>query len=293
MNVMERTVVLLSLLICPQSGFCAEPINVWPDLAPGETTNNIGAVLPFRSAEQPRVTRVTGITCPTFTVHPANNPNGSAAVILPGGGFRKVVPDKEGTEAAEWLNHLGITAFVVSYRTTDKPTISDWRKPLQDAQRTLSLVRDEASRWGLDRERIGLIGFSAGGQVAARLLSDTENRLYERIDHIDDVPYRPDFSVLVYPWKIYDADRDSLSEGIMVTENNPPTFIVHTDDDASSSVGAALYYAGLRKQQISAELHVYGNGGHGYGLRPVPGSQISSWPDHAAHWLATQQLLNH
>ena len=109
---------------------------------------------------------------------------------------------------------------------------------------------------------------------------------------IDDVPFRPDFAVLVYPWNIYDAERDSLVDGIIVSEMCPPTFIVHTHDDASSSVGAALFYAGLRKLNIPAELHVYGNGGHGYGLRPVDGSQISSWPNHAAHWLGTQKLLN-
>ena len=293
MSIIERTVLLLTMLVCLPTGFAAEPIDVWPGLAPGETTRNIGDVLPFRSTEQPRVTRVTGITFPTFTVHPANDPNGSAAVILPGGGFRKIVPDKEGTEAAHWLNRLGISAFVVRYRTTNSKAVAGWRKPMQDAQRTLSLVRSDANRWGLKKDCIGLVGFSAGGQVAARILSDSVTRSYDRVDDIDDVPYRPDFAVLVYPWEIFDADRDSLVEGIKVKKNSPPTFIVHTDDDGSSSVGAALYYVGLRKLNISAELHVYGNGGHGYGLRAVRGSQISSWPDHAAHWLETQKLLNH
>ena len=289
---MERTVLLVTVLMCLPAGFAAECVEVWPDLAPGETTRDTGDVLPFRAGEQPRVTRVTGITFPTFTVHPAKGPSGSAAVILPGGGFRKIVPDKEGTEAAHWLNSLGVSAFVVRYRTTHKGA-AGWRKPLQDAQRTLSLVRSKADHWGLKKDRIGLVGFSAGGQVAARILSDSAKRSYNRIDDIDDVPYRPDFAVLVYPWEIYDADRDSLVPGIVVRKDSPPVFIVHTDDDGSSSVGAALYYVGLRKLNISAELHVYGNGGHGYGLRAVQGSQISSWPDHAAHWLKTQKLVNY
>jgi len=275
------------------TGLCDEPHDVWPELAPGETKRNTGETLPFRPHENPPVTRVVRITQPTFTVHQPDNPNGSAAVILPGGGFGKIVPDKEGTEAADWLNDLGVTAFVVSYRTNEDKSVPGWVKPLQDAQRTLSLVRSQAARWQLDTDRIGLVAFSAGGQVGARLLSEPTKRSYDRIDDVDDTPFRPDFAVLVYPWNIYDTDNDSLVEGIMVTEQSPPTYIVHTDDDRSSSAGAALYYAALRKLQIPAALHVYGNGGHGYGLRPVKGSQISTWPQFASHWLGTQHILDH
>ncbi|MCH2203286.1 MAG: alpha/beta hydrolase [Fuerstiella sp.] len=290
---MDRIVVLLLMMTVLPSGFGADPIDVWPGLAPGETTHNVGEILPFRPTEQPPVTRVVKITRPTFTVHLAEDPNGSAAVILPGGGFGKVVPDKEGTEAADWLNRYGVSAFVLSYRTKEGSTGPAWVEPLQDAQRTLSRVRNDAGRWGLKEDQIGLVAFSAGGQVAARLLSKPVKRSYQRIDPIDDVPFRPDFAILVYPWNIYDAVNDELVPGINVTEQCPPVFLVHTDDDRSSSVGPALYYAGLRRLQIPAELHIYGNGGHGYGLRHVNGSQISSWPDHAIHWLATQKILNH
>ncbi len=287
---MNRMILVLLLLTSSRGG-AEEPLDVWPGLAPGEATGNVGEKLPFRTDESPPVTRVIKISRPTFTVHPAANPNGSAAVILPGGGFGKVVPDKEGTEAADWLNKHGVTAFVVRYRTSEDSSVPGWSKPLQDAQRTLSLVRSQAERWSLKPDRIGLVGFSAGGQVAARLLSDPVQRAYERIDDADDTPFRPDFAVLVYPWKIYDTTNDALVDGVSVTEQNPPTFLVHTDDDRSSAVGTALYYTGLRKRQIPAELHVYGNGGHGYGLRPVKGSRISSWADLAAHWLTTQHLL--
>lgn len=288
----ELLQLTLFLLLSVRTGWSAEPHDVWPALAPGESTSNPGEILPFRPAENPPVTRVVRITRPTFTVHPSPEPNGSAAVILPGGGFGKVVPDKEGSEAADWLNRLGVTAFVVSYRTTEDSSVAGWRKPLQDAQRTLSLVRSSAERWGLDKDRIGLVGFSAGGQVAARLLSNPDQRTWDRIDEVDDVPYRPDFAVLVYPWNIYNAERHGLVQGIDVTEHCPPTCIVHTDDDRSSAAGAALYYAELRRLRIPAELHIYGNGGHGYGLRPVKGSQISTWPDHAGFWLKTQNLLD-
>jgi acetyl esterase/lipase len=226
-----------------------------------------------------------------MTVHVAAEPTGTAVVILPGGGFGKVVPDLEGSEAATWLNHHGVSAFVLSYRTTADSQSPGWVKPLQDAQRALSLVRSRADQWGIRKDRIGLLGFSAGGQVAARLLSDGDHRSYDRLDETDDVSHRPDFAILIYPWNMYDAKTENLIEGVVVPKNCPPTYLVHTDNDRSSSLGAVLFYAGLKKHGIPAELHVYGNGGHGYGLRAVTGSQISSWPDHAAHWLGTRGLL--
>lgn len=279
-------IVLLLASVATRSAAAGEPpLNVWPGLAPGETTFNHGEVLPFRPSETPRVTRVIKISCPTITVHLADEPNGSAMIILPGGGFGKIVPDKEGTEAADWLNSHGIAAFVLSYRTTEDKSTPGWKKPLQDAQRTMKLIRSRAKDWGLKSDRIGLLGFSAGGQVAARLLSDRGELSYTRIDDVDDVGHRPDFAVLIYPWKIYDEATTGLVEGVSVAKDCPPTFLTHTHDDRSSAVGAALFYIGLKQHGISSELHVYGNGGHGYGLRPVKGSQISTWPSHAAHWL--------
>jgi len=269
----------------------AEPLDVWPGLAPGETTAAAGEPLPFRPEEQPPVTRLVNITRPTMTLHLPDRPNGTAAIILPGGGFSKVVPDKEGTEAAAWLNQLGITALVLSYRTTDDPRAHGWEKPLQDAQRALKLLRSRAADWDLKPDWIGLVAFSAGGQVAARLLCDQGKLAYDPIDEIDTHSHRPDFAVLVYPWNLYDAATERLVDGLAVPADCPPTFLVHTDDDRSSSLGTVLFYAGLKRHSIPSALHVFGNGGHGYGLRPVAGSQIATWPDHAAHWLSTQRLL--
>ena len=281
-----RYVFGIVLLGCLLRHAAAEaPLDVWPGNAPGETTRSLGQILPFRKEEVPPVTRVVQITRPTFTVHLAKTPNGSAAVILPGGGFGKVVPDKEGTEAARWLNQHGVSAFVVSYRTTGSGGGPGWKKPLQDAQRTLSLIRGQADRWKIDPKRLGLVGFSAGGQVAARLLCAGNVRSYSEIDEYDKLSFRPDFSLLIYPWNIYDTRRGTLLPELDVPADCPPAFLVHTDDDRSSSLGAVLFYAALKRQGIKSALHVYGNGGHGYGLRDVAGSQISSWPQHAAHWL--------
>jgi acetyl esterase/lipase len=240
-------------------------------------------VQPHKKDEIPPVTRVRNITQPTVTVHLAEKPSGAGVVILPGGGFGKVVVDKEGTEAADWLNRSGVSAFVLCYRTKsgDDP---GWTRPLQDAQRTMALVRSQP-------DRIGLLGFSAGGQVAARLLCDQGKLAYDRIDATDDLSHRPDFALLIYPWKLYDPKRGELIDSLETSQHCPPTFLVHTDDDASSSLGSALFYAGLKRQRVPAELHIYTNGGHGYGLRPVEGSQISTWPARAEDWFHTRRLI--
>ncbi len=287
---MKQLLFVVTLLVSPLC-IAEDRVDVWPDLAPGETTRLVGEAQPRLANENPPVTRVINITRPTLTIHLAPKPNGTGVLILPGGGFGKVVPDKEGTEVAEWLNRLGVSAFVLSYRTKSNADDPGWARPLQDAQRSLAIIRSRAAQWGLKLDRIGLLGLSAGGQVAARLLNASGRRTYERIDSVDDVPHRPDFTMLIYPWNIYDAERGELVEGTSVPKGCPPVFLVHTDDDRSTALGSVLFYAGLKRQGIPAELHVYGNGGHGYGLRPVAGSQISSWPEHAAHWLDTRSFL--
>lgn len=283
--------LLLLILVLNRPCIGEDRKDVWPELAPGETTRLVGEAQPPVAGENPPVTRIVNITRPTFTVHLAPKSNGTGVLILPGGGFGKVVPDKEGTEIAEWLNRLGVSAFVLSYRTKSGTDDSGWPRPLQDAQRSLALIRSQADQWSLKPNRIGLLGLSAGGQVAARLLSASGKRTYERIDSIDDVPHRPDFAMLIYPWNIYDNERGDLTEGTSVPKDCPPVFLVHTDDDRSSSLGTVLFYAGLKRHGIPAELHVYGNGGHGYGLRPVASSQISSWTEHAGHWLDARGFL--
>ncbi len=277
--------LLATLLISTAQAM--EPLDVWPNLAPGESARSVGEALPARPEEQPTVTRMVNITRPTLSVHIPERPNGAAAIILPGGGFSRVVPDLEGTEAAQWLNRHGVTAFVLSYRTTEDPTAKGWVKPLQDVQRAMAVIRSRADEWNLNPERIGIVAFSAGGQVGARLLCAGGRLTYDRIDALDDTSHRPDFAVLVSPWNLYDPATETLVDRLVVPSDCPPTFLVHTHDDRSSALGTVLFYAGLKRHNLPAELHVFGNGGHGYGLRPVEGSLISTWPEHAAHWLAT------
>lgn len=267
----------------------AEPtrnIVVWPKVAPGEGLSSVGEPLPQRPDEDPPATRVGRITRPTLDVFepPPNWRTGMAVLILPGGGYNYVVIDKEGSEAAEWLNGLGVTAYVLRYRTKQSTTDTGWQRALQDAQRSLSVIRAHADEWKLDADRVGILGFSAGGQVAALAATRFESRSYEPVDETDKTSCRPDFALLIYPWNLWDAKTDALLETLTVSPKTPRTFLVHAHDDASSSLGSALYYVALKRQKVPAELHVYQTGGHGYGMRPVKGSVVHTWPQRAEEW---------
>lgn len=287
------TLMAVAALLCPPAAGTVR-LFVWPDLAPGETSREEGSNQPLRKDETPPVTRVEKIRRPSIDVFPAPNPNGTAILILPGGGFGKVVPDKEGSEAAPWLNPLGISVFVLRYRTNETiPKYEPaWKRPLQDAQRSLRLIRSNARKWKLDPQKIGVIGFSAGGQVAAILHTADGQSSYTSIDAVDEQSCRPDFSLLIYPWRVLKPDTEELLSPIRITQETPPAFIVHTHDDRSSALGSVLIYAGLKRNNVPAELHVYENGGHGYGMRTVAGSEIGTWPDRATPWLQRHGYAN-
>jgi acetyl esterase/lipase len=204
-------------------------------------------------------------------------------------GSRWHLPDLEGSEATTALNRIGISVFVLRYRTTPDAADKPWARPLQDSQRAIRTLRSQAKKWNLDTQKIGLLGFSAGGQVAAIHLTQTEPA-YTSIDEIDKSSFRPDFAMLIYPWRIYDGATDDLISPIKVGKETPPTFLVHTHDDQSTSLGAVMFYARMKKQNLSSELHVYQNGGHGYGVRARPKSAIGTWQDRAIEWLELREL---
>ncbi len=265
--------------------------SVWAGHAPRETSDATGEEQPPRPSEQPPVSRVTKIRRPTLDVFLPRNPSGVGMLILPGGGFGKVVPNKEGSEAAPWLNAHGIAVFVLRYRTNevtpkDEPA---WRRPLQDAQRALRLIRSREEQWSVDPRKIGVLGFSAGGQVASILTTRHGRADYEPMDSLDKLSCAPDFSLLIYPWRVLDAKGKLLAD-IQVGKETPPTFLVHTHDDASSALGSVQIYADLKRHGVDGELHVFRNGGHGYGMRAVEGSAIGEWPTHATAWLRSRGL---
>lgn len=258
---------------------------------PGESTANLGKALPA-NPNDPTITRVEKVTKPTLTIYPApkEKASGAAVVILPGGGFKYVVPDLEGSEATKFLHEIGVSVFVLNYRTVTEATKSEpWKRPLQDSQRALRFVRANAAKWGVDKSKVGLLAFSAGGQVGAVHLG-VPNSDWAQIDQVDQENANPDFAMLIYPWKVLDGKTGELMRPIQLGKTSPPTFIVHTSDDASTSLGAVEIYAKLKKAGVSSELHVYQNGGHGYGVRQRKGSAIGKWSEAAADWLVLRGL---
>jgi acetyl esterase/lipase len=270
-------------------------LDVWPGKAPGEK-GDIGEekFVEPKPGEATNVKRLTNVSKPTLTVYrPEKNDTGAAVLIAPGGGYNILAWDKEGEEVAQWLNSIGVTGIVLKYRVPrrpedakDKPPIG----PLQDAQRAMSLVRSKAKVLGIDPNRIGMLGFSAGGHLTAATSTNFDKRAYELIDGIDKVSCRPDFAVVIYPGYLVQKDKAELAPDIRVSAQTPPTFLVHAGDDRVDAENSVRYYLALKHAKVPAELHVYATGGHGFGLRP--GTQpVLTWPRRCEEWLKSQKLL--
>ena len=219
-------------------------IDVWPGQPPDET----GTIGPERSRMSPKLDRkqvevteptrmLTDITHPTLTIYrPAAN-TGAAMLICPGGGYWDLYWELEGEEVASWLNSIGVTGIILKYRVPrrpDEPQGEPARRPLQDAQRAVSLVRTKAREWGIDPQRIGIVGFSAGGHLAIATATSFAKRTYSPIDQIDNVNCRPDFAILVYPGYLKAKDKDELSPGLRIPTNTPPVFLAHGGADLIS-----------------------------------------------------------
>jgi acetyl esterase/lipase len=201
-----------------------------------------------------------------------------------------VVPDLEGSEATKFLHEIGVSVFVLNYRTKTEATKNEpWKRPLQDSQRAVRYVRANAGKWGVDKGKVGILAFSAGGQVGAIHLGAPDSE-WKTTGKVDQESSQLDFAMLIYPWKVLDGKTGKLMEPIKLGKEAPPTFIVHTSDDASTSLGAVEMYAQLKKSGVSSELHVYQNGGHGYGVREKKGSAIGKWSAAAADWLVLRGI---
>jgi acetyl esterase/lipase len=266
-------------------------MDVWPGPAPGEK----GKVGEEKMEESGKVKRISNVTHPTLTVfRPAKDKDtGAAVVIAPGGGYSILAWDLEGTEVAAWLNSIGVTGIVLKYRVPRRPDSPKELAPPQaqmDAQRALSLVRSKAKDWGIDPKRVGMLGVSAGGHLTAWTATNFDKRSYDPIDDVDKVSCRPDFTVLVYPAYLVNKDGNGLVPEIRVTKETPPTFFAHAEDDPLTADSSILMYQALKKEKVSADLHVYAKGGHGFGLRKSD-NPCSKWPDRCAEWMKAQGLL--
>jgi acetyl esterase/lipase len=193
--------------------------------------------------------------------------------------------NSEGTEIAQWLNSFGIHAFVLKYRVPKNRSGA-----LQDIQRAMGIIRQNAQKFNIDPNQIGAMGFSAGAHLSANLSTNYQKRSYSPIDAADELSCKPDFTILVYPAYLSDNDYKT-PEDIDVTKNTPPAFIFQTQDDRYVNSSIA-YYLALKKQNVPAQLHLYPKGGHGYGLRPK-NHAAKTWPELCRSWLESQILENH
>jgi acetyl esterase/lipase len=292
--------VFLALALCTPL-LHADPaqtvINLWPDTAPGEK----GDIGEEKDTTKPTdgkpggkaIIRLGNVSKPTITIYPppADRVNGTAVIVCPGGAYSILALDLEGTEVCEWLNSLGVTGVLLKYRVPKRAGLEKHVLALQDLQRAIGVVRSRAQEWRLDPTRIGVLGFSAGGHLAAAASNNYETRIYPRVDAADDASCRPDFTVLIYPAYLTVKDQgDKISPELPITARTPPTFIAMAEDDPVRVENALFYTLALKNAKVPCELHIYPVGGHGYGLRPN-GQAVTTWPQRAGEWLGARGLL--
>ena len=243
-------------------------------------------------------TYISNVSQPALTVYsPTVKNTGAAIIVFPGGGYQILAIDLEGTEVCDWLTSKGITCVLLKYRVPNtgpawnQPCGCDLRtgssRPLEDAQRTVGLVRFHAAQWGIDPHKIGVLGFSAGGHLVAAVSTHFDRREYPAVDAADQESSRPDFVVALYPGHLYDYDKDELFRDIHIARNTPPTFVLQAENDnVDGPSNSLIYYAALKDAGVPAELHLYPEGGHAFGLRRTRFA-ISAWPQLVETWLQT------
>lgn len=299
----NKPIVLVILIILNATiSFSQNPVlKVWPKGVPGSIINDTYSEKVTESNGMP--SRYEKVTDPTLTVFlpSADKATGTAVVICPGGGYGVLAFDHEGYAIARWLNDNGIAGIILKYRLPSDLIMKDKSVgPLQDAQEAIRIIRRNREHWKIDPHKIGVIGFSAGGHLASTLSTHFAEKVYDN----DTTSARPDFSLLIYPVISFDAAfthmgsrknligdnpskeaTDHFSNELQITEKTPPAFLVHSSDDKTVPVmNSLVYYEGLIKNKVIAEMHIFQKGGHGYGLSIDKGTQ-SSWPDLCIKWM--------
>lgn len=273
--------IIFMLMLAPYAMTQAqhkETIHLWPGAVPGETGARHPAVATPDTSNS--VVRLTDVTDPVLEVYPANPAHAKniGVIVCPGGSYSILAINLEGYEIAKWLNQLGYTAFVLQYRVPKKEAGA-----LQDAQRAMRIVRSRAKEWKLDPEKIGMMGFSAGGSLTARTSTQYNVKTYTPVDKADSLSARPAFGMLIYPAYLDKGEGRKLTPELTIDKQTPPMFLFATADDYFGN--SALVMAGaLRDAGVAVELHFYAKGGHGYGLRPG-NSAAEVWPSLAAKWM--------
>jgi acetyl esterase/lipase len=283
--------------LVPQAFSVSEPASIWPGIPPGDENIQLGDEYDTSTAESPQqggrpVMRLTNVTNPTLTIYTPNDDirKDTAVIICPGGGHNILAYDLEGTEVAEWLASIGVTAAVLKYRVPSRTPENRATAAVQDAQRAVSILRSQAESLRISKSKIGVLGFSAGGETAA-MTAYSVARTYKEVDGTDSVSCQPDFNVLIYPAYLINRETFELRSDLIISDKSPPAFLVHAIDDPVTADSSLQLTRSLMQSKVPAELHVFNDGGHGYGMRKTE-LPITNWPDLLQAWMTTRGLLD-
>ena len=286
---------LLSIfLILPFWSAHAELLTLplWTGEVPGEQDQKVGEEK-VEDRNNDGITRTSNVSKPTITLYPApeEKATGAAVIVAPGGGYGILASKHEGIDVCTWLNEIGITAVLLKYRVPRRKNLEKHHAPMQDAQRAVSLVRSKASEWKIDPKRIGLLGFSAGGHLTATVLTSDGSVSFPK-EEIDKHSPIPDFGLLIYPAYLKsEEDPNKLVPEVSVDKNTPPSFVVIAHGDSRFVEGAALYYLAMHRAKRECELHIYGKGGHGYGMKKIQ-QRVGEWTTQAGGWMKEMGYLD-
>jgi acetyl esterase/lipase len=285
---------LALLLLVPFGRAQQVTLPLWPNGAPetyhGAPETDITKPSD-RLVEGKPLSHLTNIGKPTLAFYPAPNSNGATVVVFPGGGYRILAYDLEGTEVCAWLNSIKVNCALVKYRVPMEKRYPDDTSDLEDAQQAMRITRSHATEWHLDPHRIGVLGFSAGGHLVVVLGNHPDFKSPGDTAVETAISARPDFTVVIYPGYLVESPALSqLSRGIDPSPNTPPTFLLQAEDDPVHEENVLVYFQALKQLKVPAELHVFAEGGHGYGLRPSS-LPVTHWPALVETWLHTIHIL--
>jgi len=303
---MKKVILVLISFMLHMNIAAQETILLYPGGTPGLKAGAVAEKAPKEGG----VTRISGVTQPAITIYrPEHKTTDAAVVICPGGGYSILAYDHEGTELAEWFNARGMTAVVLKYRLPERENFDNVSiRPLQDAQAAIRFVRKNAGKYGLAKDKIGIMGFSAGGHLAATTSTLFDTQVGEITD--PSVSVRPDFSLLIYPVISFDneithsgskenligknpskEDEIRFSPEKQVKADTPPAFLVSTTDDWVVPENSIAYFLACKRNKVPVEMHIYEKGGHGYALKDRKLGPVQSWPDRMEDWLRSRGIL--
>ena len=258
--------------------------DLWPDGVPlsgqkGEPSEEV-------QTNKNGILRITNVSSPQMTVYRSDDPNGAAVLVCPGGGYKILAYEHEGTDVCEFLTAHGVTAILLKYRVPSSREVA-----LQDAQRSLGMIHHHAEEWGIDPDRIGMLGFSAGGNLTVTACLHGSERTYSMDEKLDVENPTPSFAIPVYPaYLVARGTEGPLLSDITVKDTSPPLCLVHAADDPWTASASCLLAVEYKKHHVPCEVHVYAKGGHGFGMKKK-GLPVDAWPDRVIEWMDSMGYL--